>query len=65
MSKLIKHRTIMQAVEEEFQLYDGMIVYRQVEGDEGLVLHERDALDLGPVITVTVEPGDKLNEEEV
>ena len=33
-----------------------------VDRDEGLALTEDVALDLGDVVTITVEPGDRLND---
>ena len=67
MSKIIKHQTVLRAVPDSEQPFEGMIVYRQVydeetDRDEALALTEDVALDLGNVVTITVELGDRLNQ---
>lgn len=56
------YEIVMKRLPEHEQGFEAAVIYDDGIGDEQLTLNESNAETLGDVITVTVEPRDRLNE---
>ncbi len=69
MGNMVRHRTIMQRSTEE--IFEGMVLFEQEPDEEGqyeqILITKQNWEDFGEpeVITISVEPGDRLNDEGV